>query len=416
MHGNGWRSRPWLAPAVSFLIALIVLVCAILVWGLHRETDKGDAEQYLGIARSMASGHGYKDPVGLWPDLPAYDRLPGWPLLLAAALKLAPAADPNAVDRFTGAFCLALIAAIFSILHRQLGLKTGLSILGSLAVALSPVMVYLVLAELSEVSFLLFLSAGIVAALAGRSWHYAAALFFGLGALVRTNEVLLPVVLALLCLVLPGARRQLRGTALLRLAVLVFLAALPSFVWAVRNYPLTNHFPVLSSLEGEALYGSNNEKVATDLIAWGYWVVPDEIPGEMHKHDLAKGRTDLELSEYYHRRATAWIKSHLSTYPRLLLGKLIRGFVPVPWLPVAGTWFAFSYRFLLDVLFLVFARWWWPAMDRLYLLIFFASLLVTLATVVLYYGVFRFTHCAIEVLYVPCILLGFQRWRSARSS
>lgn len=195
-----------------------------------------------------------------------------------------------------------------------------------------------------------------------------------------------------------------------RIGVLLLIAYLPVTLWAGRNYALTGRIGFLSSLEGETLYGSNNEVVATDLSKWGYWIVPNEIPGETGKAILAKGRTDVGLNDYYHARAMAWIKTHLADYPRLVLGKLIRAFVPVPWIPNASSWAAFSYRFVLDVLFLALAPWWWSAANRLYLLVLSAMFSLVLLTTVVYYGSYRFTHCA-ELFFIPCILLGYQSWR-----
>jgi hypothetical protein len=404
--------RPWVAPALSFVIASVALVCAIWLWGPTREIDRGDPEQYIGIGRSLASGHGYKDPVGLWPDLPAYDRMPGFPIVIAAALKLAPRAVPDAADRFAGAFCLALAAAFFTIIQRRLGVNPKLAIVGGLAVALSPGMVAMAMAGYSEPPFLALLSGAIAAILYGGRRHYIGAVLLGLTPLVRTNFVLVPFFLLLLLLLFPLARRQLKAAGYLRLAIVLCIATAPTVLWAVRNYPLTGRFPVLSSLEGEALWGSNNPVVANDLMYWGYWIMPDHIPGETTKSDLARGRTDLQLSDYYHAQAVTWIKANVRDLPRFILGKLVRGFVPIPWIPVVGTWVAFSYRFLLDFLYLVLARWWWPSVSRLYLLFCLAALMVNLTTVVMFYGSFRFTHCAVEVFYIPCIALGFQNRRA----
>jgi hypothetical protein len=85
------------------------------------------------------------------------------------------------------------------------------------------------------------------------------------------------------------------------------------------------------------------------------------------------------------------------------LGKLIRGFVPMPWKPVAATYFAFSYRLLLDILVVATALWWWRATPRLYLLLCVAMLGVLLLTTVVFYGNNRFTHVLIEILYIPLI-------------
>jgi hypothetical protein len=50
--------------------------------------------------------------------------------------------------------------------------------------------------------------------------------------------------------------------------------------------------PRRSATEGETLYGGNDERVVTHLSVWGYWIMPDEIPGEKTKRDLAQTSPD----------------------------------------------------------------------------------------------------------------------------
>src|ERR1700689_1340416 len=132
--------RWWKPPLIAFSLAVFALAAAVAVWGSNRPLDSGagDASQYLAIGQSLANGHGYKDTVGPWPDLPSYDRMPGWPVVIAIGLRLAPWASSVAVVHYTGAACLALAAIFFAMLHRQLGVRPGLSVLGSLGVVLSP--------------------------------------------------------------------------------------------------------------------------------------------------------------------------------------------------------------------------------------------------------------------------------------
>src|ERR1700722_115716 len=294
--------RWWKIPLVAFGAALLGLTVVVAVWGPNRPLDpgSGDASQYLAIGRSLANGHGYKDAVSLWPNQPSYDRMPGWPVVIAIGLRLAPWASDTAVVHYTGAVCLALAAAFFAMLHLQLGVRQGLAILGSLAVALSPSAVAIVVFGLSESLFLLLAAAGAAALLTGGRWLFAAAICFGLTALVRTNFVLMPALLVLLLVTFPKGRREFLQVKPARLGILLLIAYLPAMLWAARNYRLTGRMFFLSSLEGETLYGSNNDVVATDLSKWGYWIIPDEIPGEIPKAYLARGRTDVDLNDYYH--------------------------------------------------------------------------------------------------------------------
>jgi len=201
-----------------------------------------------------------------------------------------------------------------------------------------------------------------------------------------------------------------------RCAILCFLAMMPPGLWVLRNYSASGHFPVISALEGETLYGSNNDVVANDLGAWGYWIVPNAIPGETAKPVLgAILRDDVQLNDYYHDKAITWVRGHLSSIPRLVLGKFIRAFAPIPWVPLVPSYVAFSARFLLYVFAALFLPFWWRGIDRRYLLALAGMTLVHLWTTAVYYGCFRFTHCFVEILLVPCIAVGVQQWLADRS-
>jgi hypothetical protein len=144
--------------------------------------------------------------------------------------------------------------------------------------------------------------------------------------------------------------------------------------------------------------------------------MPNFIPGETPKLELAKTLpNDLALNDYYHQKATSWIKTHRRELPRLILGKFIRAFVPLPWVPLLPSYFVFFCRFLIYVLSFALLPYWWPEMDREYLLILLSMSAVHLLTVTVYYGVFRFTHCFVEIPLLPCIFLGLQRFLDMRS-
>jgi hypothetical protein len=403
--------------AAAFVGSLAVLCCVTAFWQ-PPSVPGGDADQYLAIARSLAEGKGYRDTVGPWPGQPAYDRMPGWPAVLSIALWLAPGVAPEMVARFTNAFCLSLAGALFSVLTLKIGVRPWLAIPAAFSVALSPLLVYLSVVGDSEVSFLLFVAAGLLGILAGGRWFYLGALTLGLAPLVRANFVLVPPMVFALALLAPGARGWLlRKRNLFRATLALTLALAPTFSWLLRNYSVTGRFLFLSSIEGETLYGSNNDIVANDLGLWGRWIMPDQIPGETPKLELAKRvRSDLELNDYYHRKGITWIKANLPALPRLVLGKLVRAFVPIPWVPLLSSYVAFSHRFLLGALCLSLAPWWWPALNRTYLLVVLAMLAAHLVTTVVYYADSRFTHCFVEIPFVPCIFLGIERLLPKRAA
>jgi len=304
----------------------------------------------------------------------------------------------------------------FALLSCRLGVSPRLSMLAGFAVSLSPQLVYLSISGMSEPSLVMFVGIALVLVLAGGNWFWLGVLLLGAGPLIRSQFVLVPAAFVVILVVGKGCRPLLDKRNAARLAVALALAYLLPLGWTVRNYSVTGRFPLLSTIEGETFYGSNNDVVANDLEYWGYWVMPDLIPGETPKLGLARsGITDPELNNYYHRKGAKWVQRNIPALPRLVLGKLIRAFVPVPWKPKLGSFLTFSYRSLLWVLYVALLPFWWPSMNRNYLRFCLAMFAVNLFAAVVYYGASRFTHVFVEVFFIPCIVLGLQRWRGAAS-
>lgn len=402
--------RLWIMFAVVFLIGLGVLTGFTIVSSASAGVG-GDTPYYLAIGQSLAAGHGYKNTASPWPDRPAYDRMPGWPAVLALALRAAPRTDPVTVARLADAVCLALAGAFFCFLTSRLGGRPLTAILAGIVVSLSPSLIYTSVQGLSEPCFVLFVAMGLSGVFAGGRWLYLGALALGMAPLVRANFVIVPLLFILLAVLVPTARRALFKGRLARCLIACALSMSPSLLWAVRNFSITSRFPLLSSLEGETFYGANNEVVANNLDEWGYWIMPNRIPGETPKLQLARTLpSDLALNDYYHRKAMAWITSHPRALPRLILGKFIRAFVPIPWVPLTASFIACSFRFALFVMYFGLLPFWYRIVDRQYLLLCLATLIAHVLTTAVYYGTFRFTSPFVEVLSVPCIFLGVQEW------
>jgi hypothetical protein len=382
------------------------------IWGARTKFRSGaDEDQYLALARSLAARNGYKNLVGPWPDLHDYSRMPGWPALISVGLRIVPRANPESVSKFTNVFCLSLAAAFFCALSRKLGANPSLSVLAGFVISLSPSLVYFSVDGLSEISFIMVLAIGLTALLTGGRWFLPGSLVLGTAALIRANFVIVPVIFLGLALLFHSARVTLTKRGNLSRAAIAFVLALtPAFLWAIRNDLITGRFPFLSSTEGETFYGSNNDVVASSLEHWGYWVMPDDIPGETPKLILARQLgSDLALNDYYHRKGVDWVKNHLSALPRLELGKFIRAFVPIPWVPLKVSYVAFFYRFLLYVFCFALLPFWWPGVNRTYLLFCLAMAVVHVITTAVYYGLYRFSHCYVEVFFVPLIAYGLQQ-------
>ena len=388
------RREKWLSFLVIVIVGLVPLFTLAVIWrGAFPPGD--DAEQYAAIGRSLATGQGYKDPVGFWPQLAAYDRMPGWPALESLGFLIAPGQRDARVARCTSAVCLALAGGFFYLIARRLGVRNTLAGLAGLAVTFSPPLVALMTQGYSEVPFVLFVGIALWALLRGGTSFYWGALAFGLCPLFRTNFVLVPAIMAVL-LWLGRKNRSLfaGGPTVAGYFFAAGLSLLPTLLWVIRNDMLTGRFPLLSSIEGETLYGSNNDVVAHDRSGVG---LLDHA--RFHSREKSKRQngvnelgSDLALSDYYRHKGLAWIGSHVKDLPLLILGKLTRAFVPIPWNLQWYSSGAFLWRFALDVLYIWLFTFWRGAVNRFYLLLAAAMFLTHMITVLVFWGSFRFTY------------------------
>ena len=387
--------------AVAFLCLVVDVLCIVKV-GPNSPT-LGDGPFYAGLARSLASGRGYvlERENSFWPGQPTVTRVPLWPVILSVPARIFPHANENALLRFTGAILHAISAALMVALTLQLtGSLAGAALAGGF-LGIYPPASGLVVGGYSEIAFLPAMLAGVILVLEGPRARYAGAILCGVAVLARPNFILLPLMLlSLLILFRSGDIAAWRKLRLWAMFGILFLVA-PS-VWIVRNYLISGYFPVLAGMEGETLYGGNNARVASDLAYWGYWVMPNEIPGEKPKQELAQTRSELEVNHYYHQKAMEYIRANWFALPRLMVGKLVRGFVPVPWVPFAASYIVFFSR---ACVYVAFAVAWsiWRERNEAFTFAVAAMLLVILATTLVYYGSFRFTFC-VEPFLFPFIV------------
>lgn len=401
-----------------FLVSLVLLGTFTAFWGPYQKFHRhDDPEDYMALGQSLASGNGFTNPLGFWPDAPDYSRMPGWPAIIAVGIRIVPWSPPEAVSRFTNAACLAVAGAFFCALCGLLGAGAKLSAAGGFAVSLSPALVALSVDGMSEVSFVMILAVGLTIILADERYLLPGALMLGTATLVRANFILVPPLMLALALAFRSSRAELLSKRkLVRALLACALATAPVFLWTIRNAKVTGRFPYPCSGEGQLLYGGNNEVTANNLEAWGYWVIPELIPGEKSKAALARELgSDLALDDYYHKKATNWIRSNMSAMPRLELGKFVRAFVPIPFVPRAASYGVFACRFSLYAFGIGLVPFWWRRVNKMYFLFFSAMAITQVITTATYYGIYRFTHCYVEILFVPCIALGLEEWSARRA-
>jgi hypothetical protein len=390
--------------AIVFLLALSVGFIAVRSAGPIDRYPGGDGPYYTGLAQSIAGGQGFVLKRSPWPNAPHLTRLPWWPALLTPGMWLFRHAGEYAVMRYTGVVIQSLAAVLIAFLTYQLWPTSLAALLAGVAYALYPPVFYLIDTGYPEPAFVLTATGGLLLLMSKRFWVQAAgALLSGMAVLVRSNYIMLPAVaIAAALIVNRGSLKYWRRFILL---AGVFLL-LPS-LWILRNYLVSGFFPLLSANEGETLYGGNNSVVATDLTYWGTWVLPNLIPGETPKTELGARMDEAAVNRYYHDRAVEYFRANRLTYPRLILGKLVRGFIPLPWVPQLSTYFAGICRALLYSAFL-----WYAAKGiissekfKIYLLSMF---LTVLATTLIYYGTARFSF-PLEAFLIPCVAAGLVR-------
>ncbi len=319
--------------------------------GISRPMES-DAYYYFQLAQSLAAGGGYVVRDGFWPEAPSMQRMPAWPAAVALALKLAPeAASPAAVMRACGLVVNAGVAVLVAVLAAVWFRRPAVALLAGLLYAVYPMALVCADEGLSEPFFLLLALGGALllrhglvapdpAARVTRRLPFIAAgmLLLGAASLVRANFLLWIGFFGLgtfWWLGLRGGWRRPAGWAALALGALVFLA--PPLLWAARNHRVCGAFPVLSTLRGQTFYGGNNILVASERAYWGYWVFPNQIPGERTLLELSRTMSEYEVDVYYTDRGRAFLRENPGRIPGLLLGKLVRAYVPVPWVWSVGS-------------------------------------------------------------------------------
>lgn len=395
-----------LAATLIFFLALIAGYLMCIAGGPLSRPIGGDAPYYAGLARSLADGKGYVLDRSPWPHSASVGRLPLWPAILTPFVYSFPGADEYVIVRCTGMLLHAVAAVLLMLLTFRLwGDYFGAFLAGALF-SLYPVALALIDGGFSEHSFIVVTTAGLLWIFDRDAKQMLGALLLGLSVLARSNFVILPFVFAVAVLVWrPVYLRHWK-----RMAVLSLLFLLPASVWILRNYLVSGEFPLLNGLEGEVLYGANNPVVANDLSQWGYWVFPDFIPKEIPKQQLAQHLSEAELNRHYVNKAKTYVLQNWFAYPRLIVGKLIRGFVPVPWAPRLDSYMASLLRWFL------YGAFFWAVRSHVlrnewYALFLAAMLVVTVITTVVCYGTYRFTFC-VEVYLIPCVAVFLiERWR-----
>ena len=351
-----------------------------------------------------------------WPGEPTMRRLPGWPGALAPILKLCSGTSPDTITRCVCLLLNVAAAAALALLTRRVTGRNVAALFAGVAYAVHPVALHFAYLGLSEPLFLILVLLGLLCFVHGGRWVLPGFALHGLACLVRANFILW-IGFAFVVAVTAVLRRKLElsrsKSAVCAVGAVLFV--LPCGLWLARNYQITGAFPVLSTLRGQTFYGGNNPVVAHTWEFWGYWVFPDQVPGETPMRELAKSMSEYKVDAYYHAKGLAFLRENPASVPQLLLGKLVRAYLPIPWKPHLSSLVASAYRWLIYLTAAVGVWMAWSRVGSIYRLCLPAMLLANIAVVLVFWGYVRFSF-AFEPFLLPftgvALDRGWSWWRS----
>ena len=211
----------------------------------------GLADGYGILAENLANGQGYRWRADMAETM---IREPGYPLLLAAAFKIAGYGIEAA--RLLNLLLTVGIAVMLMALARRMTNDTRVPVIAALLFLVHPGTLIAEARGGVEILFI-FVGFGFMLALhraveKGGLWCYLfAGLAFGVVVQVRSTPIGFPVVLLLYALFTAGAHERLMAAG--RVMILVSGMVVVMVPWLVRNYGLVHEFVPVATLGGVGL-------------------------------------------------------------------------------------------------------------------------------------------------------------------
>jgi 4-amino-4-deoxy-L-arabinose transferase-like glycosyltransferase len=307
-----------------FLVALAIRLSAVLVMRDFHEgpnfRQATDGVIYSRLGNHLALGEGYIEEAGV----PTAFRPPGFPLLLAGIYALAGQYYPLVYLAFCtlgASSCLLAYALAREVLSEYFARWAG--ILSSVYIP----HIYFSTLFYTETLFIPLLGLSLWLLVrhlkTGRPWQLASAgLALGLAALVRP-AALVPFAVFALVLVANRPRDWRRISIQVAIFTMSFLG--PILPWSVRNYVVLGR-PVLIATEGGCTFwGGNNDLVLNEPRRYGVWAPFTVLPS---LDRILAARDEIERDQIEWRLGMEWVRTHMSSMPRLLLFKFCRLLLP----------------------------------------------------------------------------------------
>jgi len=284
-----------------------------------------DAGGYRLLGRHLAEGKGYIRPYDLaLVDVvrPTAEFPPGFPALLGVLHALGLR---SVQAQRLGLAALGALAVVGVVLLARRFLPHRWALGVGLVAAVHPALFAPESALLAESLFLWAVVAVLLAAVRFREQPTPPraallGLLGGAATLVRSEGLVLAVLLAVPLLLTPPPRRIRVGAAA---AVLVGALLLPG-AWALRNLSTFEEPVLVSNNVGSVLSGANCDATYEGELT-GFWLISDDCFAGFTQEDLQRADESVVAGEL-RDDGTAYLRDHLGELPRVAAVRVLRTF------------------------------------------------------------------------------------------
>jgi hypothetical protein len=243
---------------IIFLTAVLIRIIASLwFYSIFQEWAVGSSKTYrIGLAESILSGKGFS-----YNGIPNLYQSPVYPLFLAIVFFIL------GKHMFSVVLCQSILDGVSSIFVSKIGSKFSEN--GSFAGVIYAIYPYAITQSLAIVDTTLFVLLCILSIYYFLNFFdnqrisniILASFLTGVGILNRPSLIVV-IPSFLVCMVILKYDWRL----ILRYFIIsIFLSSLVPFLWAIRNYSLTNQFPILSVGGSHFMWYGHNEHISEVL-------------------------------------------------------------------------------------------------------------------------------------------------------
>src|SRR3954454_9484047 len=294
---------------LPILAAAFAIRVGVAIYGRHLQLAP-DPYDYLRHATSIADGHGFPGTVLAEPGSPSALRPPAFPYLLGAAQSVVGHARFSAllIEALLGTAAVALVGFI----ARELwGERAGL--IAAAVAAVFPPLALLGAVPLSENLFIPVELAIVALVLVARRrdgppFGLAAlcGVLCGVAGLTRQTGMLLVVAVAIGLLTRPGWQR---GRAVRATALAVIVMAVVVSPWTIRNAHEFHRFIPVALQDGVLLAGIYNQTAADQPGLAAVWI-PPQFLSEFRPYYARRGVDEGDLNVRLSSAGKRYIRNH----------------------------------------------------------------------------------------------------------